>query len=155
MELDREYTTFRAKLPELLEKDAGRYVLIHGDEVIGTFETKDQALEAGYEHWLFEAFLVEQIVAEKKPIRLNWRGIPVETNDKCGSLLDQEMTTYRAKLPELLEKDAGRYVLIHGDDVIGTYENLNQAMEEGYERWLFEPFLVKKIVANEQPIRLD
>ncbi len=70
-------------------------------------------------------------------------------------ILDREMATYRAKLPELLEHDAGRYVLIHGDDVIGTFETLTQALEEGYERWLFEPFLVKQLIANEQPIRLN
>jgi hypothetical protein len=67
-------------------------------------------------------------------------------------ILDREMAVYRAKLPELLEKDAGRYVLIHGDDVIGIWDTQAQAIDEGYERWLFEAFLVKKIVANEQPI---
>jgi hypothetical protein len=67
-------------------------------------------------------------------------------------ILDREMAVYRAKLPELLEKDAGRYVLIHGDDVIGIWDTKEQALNEGLERWLFEPYLVKQIVANEQPI---
>ena len=70
MELDREYATFRAKLPELLAKDAGRYVLIHGDDVIGVWDTKEQAFNEGLDRWLFEPYLVEQIVAEKKPIFL-------------------------------------------------------------------------------------
>lgn len=69
-------------------------------------------------------------------------------------ILDQELATYRAKLPELLEKGEGRYVLIHGGDVIGIWDTLHQAMEEGLDHWLFEPFLVKQIVANEQPLRV-
>jgi len=35
MALDREMATFRANLPALLEKDAGRYVLIQGERVVG------------------------------------------------------------------------------------------------------------------------
>jgi hypothetical protein len=70
MELDHEMETYRKHLPALLEKDAGRFVLIHGDDLIGVFDTKEKALEAGYERWLFEAFLVDEIVAEKKPGRI-------------------------------------------------------------------------------------
>jgi hypothetical protein len=71
MELDREMAVYRSKLPELLKKDAGRYVVIHDETVVGVFDTPSQALEAGYERWLFEAFLVKQIIANEKPIRLN------------------------------------------------------------------------------------
>jgi hypothetical protein len=69
-------------------------------------------------------------------------------------VLEREEATYRAKLPELLEKYGGRYVLIHGDDVIGTYETPEQALEVGYERWLFEPFMIKQIVAVDKPRRI-
>ncbi len=69
-------------------------------------------------------------------------------------VLEREEATYRAKLPELLANDAGRYVLIHGEDVIGTYETQDEAMQEGYERWLFEAFMVKQIVAVDKPRRI-
>jgi hypothetical protein len=67
-------------------------------------------------------------------------------------ILEREMATYRAKLPELLEKDAGRYVLIHGDDVIGVWDTKDEALHEGLERWLFEPYLVKQIVTHDKPV---
>ena len=67
-------------------------------------------------------------------------------------VLDRELLTFRTNLPDLLEKAVGRFVLIHGDDILGTWETEEQALEEGYERFLHEPFLVKRIVANEQPI---
>jgi hypothetical protein len=69
-------------------------------------------------------------------------------------ILDHEMATYRSRLPELLKRDAGRWVVIHGDDLIGVYDTEEQAMEEGDERFLLEAFLVKQIVAVDKPIRI-
>ena len=68
MALDREMATFQANLPALLEKDAGRFVLVHGEQIVGTWDTKAEALEEGYRRFLFEPFLVHPIVAEEKPI---------------------------------------------------------------------------------------
>jgi hypothetical protein len=68
MVLDREMATFQANLPALLEKDAGRYVLIHADQIASVWDTQDEALEEGYRRWLFEPFMVHHIVAEEKPI---------------------------------------------------------------------------------------
>jgi hypothetical protein len=68
MILDREWQTYQANRPALLEKDAGRYVLIHGDQIVGVWDTKDQALEEGYRRFVLEPFMVHHIVAEEKPI---------------------------------------------------------------------------------------
>ena len=68
MALDREWETFQANLPALLEKEAGRYVLIHGDQIAGVWDTKAQALEEGYRRFNIESFLVQRIVADEKPI---------------------------------------------------------------------------------------
>ena len=54
--------------------------------------------------------------------------------------------------PRALEKEAGRYVLIHGDQIVGVWDTQAEALEEGYRRFLFEPFLVHHIVADEKPI---
>jgi hypothetical protein len=63
--------------------------------------------------------------------------------------LEKEMTTYKAKLEEL-KAHAGKYVLIHGDDVIDIYSAYDDALKEGYEKFGLEPFLVKRIEAVEQ-----
>lgn len=67
-------------------------------------------------------------------------------------ILDHEMATYEAKRAALLEKHAGRYVLIHGDEIVGMWDAEAEAFEEGYRRFLFEPFLIHRIVAEEKPI---
>jgi hypothetical protein len=58
--------------------------------------------------------------------------------------LEQELATYREKLPELL-KHEGRYVLIHRNDVIDTFSSYADALREGYRQYGLQPFLVKQI----------
>ena len=63
--------------------------------------------------------------------------------------LEKEKETYWNKLPELL-KDAGKFVLIHGDRVVQTFESYADAISCDYEE--FGPdtdFLVKRIEATE------
>lgn len=61
--------------------------------------------------------------------------------------LEQELETYRKKLPELKAQE-GKYALVHGDDVaiFLTYED---ALKEGYQQFKLEPFLVKRIASQE------
>lgn len=63
--------------------------------------------------------------------------------------LEKELATYNSKLSELAGSE-GKYVLVHGDeivDVLGAYED---ALKEGYAKFQLEPFLVKQIHAIEQ-----
>jgi hypothetical protein len=67
-------------------------------------------------------------------------------------VLERELATFQTKLPALSEKHAGCYVLIHGEHIVGTWAAKADALEEGYRRFNLEPFLVKRIVADETPI---
>jgi hypothetical protein len=66
--------------------------------------------------------------------------------------LEHEMETFRIHLPALLATDENRFVLIHGDQIAGTWPTKQQAVEEGYRRFEFAPFLVMRVVAYEKPI---
>jgi hypothetical protein len=66
--------------------------------------------------------------------------------------LQQELETYREKLPELLQHE-GRYVLIHRNHVIDTFASYADALRQGYKDCGLEPFRVKRIMRIE-PIRL-
>lgn len=67
MALEKEIAAYRRLLPELLAHK-GKYVVIHGDELVGTFDAYGDALRAGYERFLNESFLVRQIAEEEKVI---------------------------------------------------------------------------------------
>ena len=68
MAIDREWETLQANLPALLEREEGRYVLIHGDQIVGAWDTQAEALEEGYRRFNLESFLVHRIVAVETPI---------------------------------------------------------------------------------------
>ena len=63
--------------------------------------------------------------------------------------LEKELETYKRKLPELIV-DAGKFALIHGDEVIGVFGTYEDALREGYQSFKLEPFLVQQIQAVQQ-----
>lgn len=66
MLLETEYQTFLRELPRLLSQE-GRFVLIRGREIVGTFETFDDGLHAGHERFGANGgFMVKEIRAEEE-----------------------------------------------------------------------------------------
>lgn len=64
--------------------------------------------------------------------------------------LETELATYKNKLPELIAgNNEGKFVLIHGSDVIDVYGTYEDAVKEGYAKFKLEPFLVKQVQATE------
>ena len=66
MSLEKEIETYDRLLPALMRYE-GRFVVVHGDKVVGVFPDRDTALEAGYRASTV-AFLCRQILAEQ-PVR--------------------------------------------------------------------------------------
>ncbi|MGH9385442.1 MAG: hypothetical protein ACRD2N_14265 [Vicinamibacterales bacterium] len=65
--------------------------------------------------------------------------------------LEKELAAYREKLEEL-KAHAGKYVLIHGDDVIDMFDSYDDALKQGYAKFGLDPFLVKRIEAIEHAL---
>src|SRR5437660_11909922 len=63
--------------------------------------------------------------------------------------LEKELQTYNAKLAELREHE-GKFVLIHGSDIVDYFSTYDDAIKEGYQKFGLEPFLVKQIQSLEQ-----
>jgi hypothetical protein len=64
--------------------------------------------------------------------------------------LEQELHTFHGQKEHLLEKYKDRYVLIKGDEVIADFESRSDALREGYKRFGYEAFLVKKVEVIEE-----
>ncbi len=64
--------------------------------------------------------------------------------------LEKELETYNKMLPELKAEHEGKFVLIHGEEVVDTFSSYDDAIKAGYKQFQFEPFLVKQIRAVEQ-----
>ncbi|MBM0105861.1 hypothetical protein JM946_14065 [Steroidobacter sp. S1-65] len=68
--------------------------------------------------------------------------------------LEQEIATYNRRLPELLAQQ-GKFVLIKGDDLGGTFDSYQDALTAGYQRYKLNSFLVKRITAVERVVYLS
>ena len=62
--------------------------------------------------------------------------------------LERELETYRQRLPELLV-DEGKFVLIHGDEIVDVFGTYEDAIEEAHGKFQLSPFLVKQIQSVE------
>ncbi len=65
--LEQELDTYNKLLPELLN-DEGKYVVIHDDDLIGVFDTYNDALKVGYEKFGDVSFLVKSIERYEQPV---------------------------------------------------------------------------------------
>jgi hypothetical protein len=67
--------------------------------------------------------------------------------------LEKELATYARMKDELLRSHDGKFTLIHGDEFCGAYDTAENAYSEGVKRFGREPFLVKRILAQEEVYR--
>jgi hypothetical protein len=65
--LRRELAVYEAHLPRWLQEHEGEHVLVKGDEAVGFFATREDALAAGYARFGVVPLFVKQ-VAVSEPI---------------------------------------------------------------------------------------
>jgi hypothetical protein len=63
--LEKELLAYTQKLPSLIGQQ-GKYVLIHSEDVIGIYDTYEDALKFGYERFKLDPFLVKQIAPAER-----------------------------------------------------------------------------------------
>jgi hypothetical protein len=67
--------------------------------------------------------------------------------------LQTELRTFEAHRAELLGRAAGRFALVHEDEIAGVFDTEADAIREGYGRFGNVPFLVKRIEPVDIPER--
>lgn len=63
--------------------------------------------------------------------------------------LERERQVYAAHLEEWRQSHLGKFVLIKNEDVLGFFDSLEAAFNEGTARFRLEPFFVKQIADGE------
>ena len=63
-------------------------------------------------------------------------------------MLELEIATYNAKLPELMA-NAGRFVLIKGEQVEGIYDTYADGLRAAYGKFPEGQFLLKRVAPTE------
>jgi hypothetical protein len=71
------------------------------------------------------------------------------------SPLYEEWNCYRREVARLLaDGQEGKFVLIHGPQVVGVYGTWDDARQAGLGLYLLKPFLVQKVCAAEPLLRI-
>jgi hypothetical protein len=65
--------------------------------------------------------------------------------------LEKERSWYEANKAELLAKHRGKWIVVHGDKLIGVYENSVEAYNKGVETTKCEEILVRCVVESDDP----
>jgi len=178
----REWDFFRRELPRLFaEGNEGKVALVKGEEIIGLYPTWDSAIDAGYEKFQLESFMVHVIRIEEPLLRLSPACWPCPTKPSpslpgptlsepsrrtvhytelpdlpAGHLLEREWNFYRREVPRLLaEGHEGKFALLKGEEIIGLYPTWEAASGVGYQKFLLESFMVQPILTEEPLLRLS
>jgi hypothetical protein len=67
--------------------------------------------------------------------------------------LEKELALYEKMKAELLKACDGKFVLIHGEEFCGAFDNAENAYGEGVKRFGQEPFLIKKVATQDEVYR--
>ncbi len=75
--LCEEWDFYRREAGRLLaEGHEGKFVLLKGQEIVGLYDTYDAAQGAGLDRYLFEPFLVQQVLAREPVYYFRGRALP-------------------------------------------------------------------------------
>lgn len=67
--------------------------------------------------------------------------------------LETELGVYARMKDQLLSSYEGKFVLIHGEDFLGAFDSAENAYSAGVDRFGRDPFLVKKVTAQDEVYR--
>jgi len=61
----------------------------------------------------------------------------------------QELITFEAALPRILEQHEGEYVVIQGTSLVQYFKRYDEALEWAYSKFGLDSFFVKKVMPAE------
>ena len=73
---EREAATYDQHKSALLVRSEGRFVVIVGDQIEGPFETREEALAAGYRRFGLGPLFVKQVVADEPVVEVRRADTP-------------------------------------------------------------------------------
>lgn len=62
-----------------------------------------------------------------------------------GAVLERELATFERERDRLEREHRGKFVLIHNDNVIDTFNTFDAAADEALTRFRQGPYLIRKI----------
>lgn len=70
------------------------------------------------------------------------------------SILQKELQVFAQNLGALLA-DEGKYAVISGETILGTYDSFEEAIKAGYGAFALTPFLVKQVLPVDEVVYIN
>ena len=65
--------------------------------------------------------------------------------------LEREQEWFRQHRKELLEQHAGKWIVVHGETLVGVYDDFDTAFGEGIRKTGDERILVRSVTPDDEP----
>ena len=66
--------------------------------------------------------------------------------------LETEISAYEAKREELERHHKGKFVIFHGDEFVGAFDDFNAAASEAIRLFGHGPYLIRQVGVTPEPI---
>ena len=63
--------------------------------------------------------------------------------------LEQEIATFERELDRLTREHAGKFVLVHGEEIVDAFDTFENAADAGLARFGAGPFLIRQVGGDE------
>jgi hypothetical protein len=85
---------------------------------------------------------------ETREIKDEW--IVLEENDPPADL-SRESAAFERERPRLVREHLGKIAVIHGDEVVGAFATLDEALTEGHRRFGMARMIFRPITEKDEP----
>lgn len=69
-------------------------------------------------------------------------------------MLEKERQFYADKLVEWLSRFPGKFVVVKGQELLGVFDTVEEALAEGARRFALEPFLVRRVQPTQDEVNI-
>ena len=156
--LEAEMEVFRRNQPMLQrENPEGGFVIINGDEILGVWRARPDALRVGIEKYGDVPFLVRDINNDDKPVCIPGifgRSPAMPGAEPLKGPLAVEIEVF-ARNQATLQRDnpEGGFVVVKGEEILGVWRDYPDALRAGIEKYGDVPFLARGVDEKSDPFR--
>lgn len=145
--LDREIATYEGMQEQLEAEHKGEWAVIHGEELVGTYPDFQVAADAAVRQFGRGPYLIREIgappivIPSYIPERQGYAAKEAEMDDP----LDREIAAYNRMREYLEANHHWEWVIIHNEELVGTYTDFQVAADTAVRRFGEEPFLLRRV----------
>jgi hypothetical protein len=66
--------------------------------------------------------------------------------ENVDSIFAAENVAFELRKPQLLAEHAGKFALVHGDEIVGVFDSEINALQEGYRRFGPVPLFIQQVL---------